>query len=179
MITKVIVFTSRLQLLLAMGAFALALPSMGYAAGWNFTVIPPSPANCPQCAEPAITVGPYTCNDGAGCCLDWWGSAETRYKQKCDDNGHDLPKCVPEGPGFSYPGALVTSGPDKYCWETLGQHVPALRWSFLWFSVAGSGQVVGKFASIGECQSSRKSWTNQKHGLGTAGNDCFATGDTE
>ena len=177
MIRKQIVSITRLSLLLAMSVFPLALPSVSYANGWNYTVIPPSPANCPQCAEAAIIVGPYTCNDGTGCCLDWWGSAETRYKQRCGGDGY--PKCVPIGPGFSYPGSLVTSGPDKYCWRTVGEYVPTLRWSFLWFYEAGGGKVVGKFASMAECQSSRKSWTKQKHGPGTAGNDCFATGNTE
>jgi hypothetical protein len=168
-----------LALLSMIVCFAPVRSSISNAAGWNFTVIPPSPSNCPQCAEPSITIGPYPCNDGAGCCLDWWGSAETRYLQECDINGSGFPKCVPIGPGFSYPGALVTSETDAYCWKDGHESVRALRWSFLWYPNTGGGRVVGKFESFGKCQASRKLWVDQKHGAGTAGNGCFATGNTE
>src|SRR5271163_5113407 len=82
---------------LALCLLLIFTPALTTYAGerWSFTVIPPAPANCPQCQVTPITVGPYPCNTGAGCCLDWWGSAEYRYKQEC--GSPPLPKCVITG----------------------------------------------------------------------------------
>src|SRR5271163_2177333 len=162
---------------LALCLLLIFTPALTTYAGerWSFTVIPPAPANCPQCQVTPITVGPYPCNTGAGCCLDWWGSAEYRYKQEC--GSPPLPKCVITGTGYAYPGTLVTSGADSYCWEATKGSIPTLRWGLLWYPTDASGRVVYTKGDYSTCEKVRR--RKQSAGDGTAANNCFATGNTE